>query len=98
MDKRHDDTLNNRLEQIITEGSTYISWNELYFWYDTKAIAAATYRDLHARWNALAKKHKTSGGKVLGKLAYAQSAGKLGGSGLHLFGKSMVKDLEDPDA
>lgn len=97
MDKRHDDTLNNRLEQIITEGCTFISWNELYFWYDTKAIAAATYRDLHYRWNEIVKKHVSKGGDDLGKLSFVQSQIKYA-AGLHLFGASMVQELDDPDA
>lgn len=96
MERRHSDALDNRLEQIISEGCTYISWNELYLWYDTKAIAAATYRDIHARWAELSKGHKTHSGKPLGSLVKIHSHSKIN-TGIFLFGANMPKPLENPD-
>ena len=97
MDKRHDDALTNRLEEIITDGVTYISWNELYLWYDTEKIAAGTYRDLHARWGVMAKKHKPRTGKPFGVLTYVQALSKTK-PGIYLFGSNMAHPLENPDA
>jgi hypothetical protein len=84
MQKRHADTLTNRLEAIITEGSTYISWNELYMWYDVKAIAAATYRDLANRWIDITTEY----GMDLGDLMMIQSPSKIN-PGITLFGSEM---------
>lgn len=53
MDKRHQDSLTNRLEDACLNGCSHFSWDELYRWYDVQKIAARTYRDLEARWQDL---------------------------------------------
>jgi len=50
MDKRHQDSLTNRLEDAFLNGCSHITWTELYQWYDVQKIAARTYRDLETRW------------------------------------------------
>lgn len=53
MQKRHDELLTTRLEEVYDAGVAFISWNELYRWYDTLKIAAGTLRDLSQRWDDL---------------------------------------------
>lgn len=97
MDKRHSDTLDSKLEQIITEGAVYISWNELYLWYEAKALAASTYRDLHARWADITKRHKKKHGESLGYLCRTKESEKLN-TGIFLFASERFKALENPDS
>ena len=75
MDKRHQDSLTNRLEDAYDSGCSHILWEELYRWYDTLKIAARTYRDLEARWQDL------TSGKV-GRLMKIEGRG-----GIFVFGK-----------
>ncbi|MGC1872044.1 MAG: hypothetical protein WA700_13900 [Acidobacteriaceae bacterium] len=53
MDRRHDNTLTDRLEDAQLHGCSHITWNELYHWYGVKKIAAGTCRDLAQRWQEL---------------------------------------------
>lgn len=55
MEKRHSDTLTNRLEHVLDGGCVYILWNELRRWYEVKKVAAGTYRDIAERWNELSE-------------------------------------------
>jgi hypothetical protein len=48
--KRHEDQLWARLDELYANGTTYISWNELYHWYNIQRIAKAPWRDIKARW------------------------------------------------
>lgn len=50
MEKRHDNSLTRRLEEVADRGSAYINWYELYRWYGTKRIGRRTYQDLLGRW------------------------------------------------
>jgi len=88
MQKRHDDLLTSRLEKILTEGCAYISWNELYLWYDAKALAARTYRDLSNRWDDLSAGLTNTDGTDLGKLMFVQSPRKPT-PGIFVFGENM---------
>lgn len=92
MERRHEDELTKRLEQILTDGCTYISWNELYHWYGMQKLAAGTYRDLSQRWDDLTKTTKSPDGKPLklGKLMFVQSPFKVT-PGIYLFGEKMPK-------
>jgi hypothetical protein len=92
MDKRHDDMLTSRLEQIYTDGAAYISWNELYLWYDVQAIAARTYRDLSSRWDALSQGWTLGDGTDLGKLMFVCSPSKIN-PGLFVFGANMAAEV-----
>jgi hypothetical protein len=51
--KRHEDQIWARLDQLYANGTTYISFGELYHWYDIQRIAKAPWRDLKARWEQL---------------------------------------------
>ncbi len=53
MQKRHDELLTTRLEEVITKGAAFVTWSEIRLWYDAKRIAANTYRDLNDRWEKL---------------------------------------------
>lgn len=53
MDRRHDNTLTDRLEDAYLNGCSHITWAELYHWYGVKKIAAGTWRDLTQRWEEL---------------------------------------------
>ena len=55
MQKRHDDILSARLEQVVHAGVAHILWNELYTWYETQKIAARTWRDLSQRWDEISE-------------------------------------------
>jgi hypothetical protein len=95
MNKRHDELLTSRLEEIVTKGCTYIAWNELYLWYGVQKLAARTYRDLAERWDEIATSHELS---ELGKLAFVQSPwGRAGGAGIYLFGSEMPRIVNDYD-
>lgn len=50
MQKRHDDLLTARLENVLDAGVAHILWSELYRWYGVQKIAARTIRDLKQRW------------------------------------------------
>jgi hypothetical protein len=51
--KRHEDQLWARLDELYANGTTYISWNELYHWYNVQRIAKGPWRDIMARWERL---------------------------------------------
>lgn len=53
MQKRHTDQLWARLDQLYANGTTFISWGELYHWYNVQRIAKAPWRDIEARWQEL---------------------------------------------
>lgn len=53
MIKRHVDQLWARLDELYANGTTFISWGELYHWYGIKRIAKAPWRDIQARWQEL---------------------------------------------
>ena len=75
MEKRHQDSLTNRLEEAFLHGCAHISWVELYHWYNVQKIAARTYRDLEVRWQDL------TGGNV-GRLMKIEGRG-----GIFVFGE-----------
>ena len=51
--KRHEDQLMQRLDELYANGTTYITWGELYHWYNVQRISKTPWRDLKARWDAL---------------------------------------------
>lgn len=83
MQKRHDDILTTRLETVIDEGVCYLSWAELYRWYDTKKIAARSYRDIDTRWSELSK-------GALGALKFIE-----GQAGMYLFAEKEILSIAD---
>ena len=50
MQKRHDDLLTQRIDEVVNRGVTYIAWWELNFWYDAKRISKNIWRDLRERF------------------------------------------------
>ncbi len=92
MDKRYDDILTAKLERILTDGCVYISWNELYLWYDVLKLAAGTYRDLARRWDELSSEKIEGAKSLLGSLVFIQSPMKPS-SGIYLFGSKMPEPI-----
>jgi hypothetical protein len=50
MQKRHDDLLTARIEEVAHKGWSYITWWEAYLWYDQKKLAKNFWRDLKSRF------------------------------------------------
>jgi len=53
MIKRHEEQLWSRLDQLFANGTCFISWGELYHWYNVERIAKTPWRDIKARWEQL---------------------------------------------
>jgi len=51
--KRHAEQVWNRLDQLYADGTPYISYGELYHWYDVKKIKKTPWRDIRNRWEEL---------------------------------------------
>jgi hypothetical protein len=51
--KRHVDQVWGRLDELYANGTTFISWGELYHWYNVERISKTPWRDLKARWDEL---------------------------------------------
>lgn len=51
--KRHVDQLWARLDELFANGTTFISYGELYHWYNVQRIAKAPWRDIKVRWEEL---------------------------------------------
>lgn len=91
MGKKHSDVLTCRLEEILTTGATFISWNELYLWYGVQKLAAGTYRDLSNRWDEIADEWEEKK-ESLGRLMFVQSAMKPS-PGIYLFAENMPQPI-----
>ena len=65
MIKRHEDQLWARLDQLYANGTTYVSWGELYHWYGLQRIAKAPWRDIKARWEQLLEEKDKVGIPIL---------------------------------
>jgi len=95
----HDAVINAKLEEVLTNGCAYISWNELHLWYGQKRIAVGVYRDLATRWENLlgTLKDLSSTGwnkpaSKLGKLMMVQSPMNYS-AGIHLFAEKMAQPV-----
>jgi hypothetical protein len=53
MIKRHQDQLWARLDDLYANGTTFISFQEIYHWYNIQRIAKAPWRDMKAKWESL---------------------------------------------
>lgn len=53
MKERHAYQVWARLDQLYTNGTTYLSWQEIYNWYNVDRISKAPWRDLRERWQKL---------------------------------------------
>ncbi len=67
MNKRLENILTERLESIFHNGSCFVSWSELYYWYGTQRITKKDYADLETRFQEIddnIKRGDKSGGKI----------------------------------
>ena len=55
MNKRHQDLLTNLLEKAYFAGIAYVTWNEIYHWYNITRLGALTRRDLEDRWEDISQ-------------------------------------------
>lgn len=53
MIKRHEDQLWAKLDQLYANGIIYISFGELYHWYNIEKLRKGPWRDIQARWEQL---------------------------------------------
>lgn len=53
MQKRHADQVMSRLDELYANGTTSISYGELYHWYEVQKIKKTPWRDIKARWAEL---------------------------------------------
>ena len=53
MQKRHEDQVWARLDELYANGTTFISWGEIYHWYNIERINKLPWRDLKRRWDDL---------------------------------------------
>jgi hypothetical protein len=53
MIKRHVEQLWTRLDELYANGTTFISYGEIYHWYNIQRIAKAPWRDMQSRWQDL---------------------------------------------
>lgn len=81
MEKRYDDLLTTRLENVFDQGCAHVLWSELYRWYGVQRIAARLNRDLESRWQDISE------GKA-GQLYRVK-----GGDGLFLFRGDRIKQI-----
>jgi hypothetical protein len=51
--KRHADQVWNRLDQLYANGTTFISYGDLYHWYNVQKIKKTPWRDIQRRWEEL---------------------------------------------
>jgi len=51
--KRHAEQVWKRLDELYANGTTSVSWGELYHWYGVKKIKKTPWRDMKARWAEL---------------------------------------------
>ncbi|WP_031430709.1 hypothetical protein [Methylomicrobium agile] len=45
--------LDSKLEELLLNGMTFISWNQIYTWYRVAKITKTPWRDIQNRWNIL---------------------------------------------
>ncbi|MBQ5948553.1 hypothetical protein [Massilia sp. ST3] len=103
MERRHEDAITSRLEEILTRGAAFISWNELYLWYGQKRLAVGSYRDLSNRWDELVESMEaqsstgwSKGTQELGHLVFVQSPMNVT-PGIFLFGSNMAQPVYSPE-
>ena len=47
--KRHVDQVWTRLDELYANGTTFISWGEIYHWYEVERISKTPWRDVKAK-------------------------------------------------
>jgi hypothetical protein len=53
VERRHEDQLYSRLDQLFMNGIAFIGWDELRLWYNVDRLSKTPYRDLKRRWHEL---------------------------------------------
>jgi len=51
--KRHVEQVWTRLDELYANGTTFMSWGEIYHWYKVERISKTPWRDIKARWDEL---------------------------------------------
>jgi hypothetical protein len=51
MEKRHDEQLTARIEEVANNGWALIQWWEAYLWYDQQKLGKNFWRDLKSRFD-----------------------------------------------
>jgi hypothetical protein len=58
LDQRHHEAqLQGRLDELYLTGHCFISWNELYHWFNLDKIAKTPYRKINEMWQELCERH-----------------------------------------
>ena len=84
--KRHVDQVWARLDDLYANGTTFISWGELYHWYNVERISKTPWRDLKARWDEmLEEKNEPNGDPQVAQV----------GGGIALFFSRKSQHLKD---
>lgn len=65
MEKRHQDALTLRLEEVMNKGVTHVLDAELYLWYGVQRMAVRTWRDINTRWAELTEGNEEYYGKLM---------------------------------
>lgn len=87
MNNRHEEELWRRMDNLYTTGTTFISWEEMRYWYESRRISKTPWRDIRIRWRKLLEQKKEnyfdpsilrlSGGIVFFAAKYPEKLGAL---------------------
>lgn len=61
MQNRHRETLLRRLDELFVKRFTFITWSELYYWFDIERVAKRPYRVIDELWKDLQESRKIPG-------------------------------------
>lgn len=56
LEKHHDIALKAKLDDLFLTGYCFLSWNELYHWFNITKIAKAPWREIAEQWNDLCER------------------------------------------
>jgi hypothetical protein len=59
MERRHEDLLTARIEEVIDKGWAFLWWWEAYRWYDQERLATNFWRDLKSRFDEETRKERS---------------------------------------
>ncbi|SEQ36309.1 hypothetical protein SAMN05428995_10430 [Loktanella sp. DSM 29012] len=52
MNKRHENIIAGRMDELVARGSTKLYWWELYLWYKSERLSKSVYRDIQTRYES----------------------------------------------
>lgn len=55
MERRHEDLLRTRLEEVISHGYTTLLWSELYLWFQKKRLTKNDYQEVVRIWEEVSQ-------------------------------------------